>query len=248
MAKIVHRANERRFHDMGWMSIAASFRQDMPSLDRQQFGSLVTIDDTIVLPAAKGFGMHPQQNLEIINWVLKGALVHENSLGHQDIAYAGDLQLISSGSGILHHEYNYSDSEAVELLQIWILPKEQNTIPHYTALSRPELKWDNRFKTLIVPQLSQLPPCAATPPVNAEQLGILQDAYVAMGYFEAQAQGYYTLQQAINGLYIMVISGTIAITAERLTAKDAMGLTEIETVHFQALTATQLLAIEVPLH
>ncbi|NCQ40905.1 MAG: pirin family protein, partial [Cyanobacteria bacterium] len=102
-------------------------------LDRTQmnFRSRRVLNEDIVAPEM-GFPLHPHKNAEILTYIVSGELTHTDSLGHREIIKRGDVQYTNAGSGIEHSEINQHSSEAVHLLQIWILPKDQNTTPAYS--------------------------------------------------------------------------------------------------------------------
>lgn len=235
MKKVIHRSYERKICGKNWIRIAASFRPDMP-LEQRHFGYLIALDEAIIEPAAKGFGMHPHNNLEIISVILKGQLIHEDSMGNRVICQAGDVQLLSAGTGILHNEYNASDHEYIEMLQIWILPQLKNIMPTYHYQSGKKLQDKNCFYPIIAPQK------------KVHCLPINQQAYIYWGRFDATVTETYHIHKATHGIYFFVLEGEVAIDNEILQTRDAIGLTIFETVSFTTLVATQLLIIEVPMY
>lgn len=129
--KYIRRSEDRGGVDMGWLKSRHSFSFGN-YYDPKHMGVSVlrVINDDVVMPS-QGFGTHGHRDMEIISYVTKGALEHKDSEGNQYIIPAGDVQRMSAGTGIMHSEYNASDSEEVNFLQIWVMPKYRGIKPGY---------------------------------------------------------------------------------------------------------------------
>src|SRR4051812_8224077 len=126
MKTIIHRAKDRGIQDHGWLKAAHSFSfANYHDPEKMHFGLLRVLNDDIVAPGM-GFGTHGHDNMEIVTIPLKGALAHKDSLGSEGLIGLNEVQIMSAGKGIQHSEFNGSSTDEVNLLQIWVFPKERN--------------------------------------------------------------------------------------------------------------------------
>jgi redox-sensitive bicupin YhaK (pirin superfamily) len=136
----LRRAGERGHFDHGWLDTYHTFSfGEYYDPAHVGFRSLRVINDDRVRPG-QGFGMHGHRDMEIVTYVLEGALEHKDSLGNGSIIRAGQLQRMTAGTGVMHSEFNPSDNEWVHLYQIWLLPARKGLTPSYEELTpgRPE--------------------------------------------------------------------------------------------------------------
>ncbi|GAA6618120.1 pirin family protein [Scytonema sp. NUACC26] len=134
---LIHDRNARGQSRTGWLDSRHTFSfGGFYDPNRMGFRSLRVINDDRVVPGA-GFPTHGHKDMEILTYVLEGSIEHKDSLGNGSIIYPGDAQIMSAGTGILHSEYNPSETEPVHFLQIWIVPNKQGLQPRYEQKSFP---------------------------------------------------------------------------------------------------------------
>jgi redox-sensitive bicupin YhaK (pirin superfamily) len=235
MRKTVHLAKDRGFADHGWLKAAHSF-SFAQYFDPQKvhFGLLRVLNDDIVAPGM-GFGMHGHDNMEIVTIPLRGVLAHKDSLGSEGTIVPGEVQIMSAGSGIRHSEFNGSSTEEVNLLQIWVFPKERNIQPRYDQKQFDPAQAENRFQLLVAPDEAE------------GALWINQDAVFALGDFDAGSDFNYSIKHPGNGAYVFVIEGTIELDNTTLGCRDAAGVYETENIPFLVKEKAKVLVIEVPM-
>jgi redox-sensitive bicupin YhaK (pirin superfamily) len=131
----IRKANERGHAEHGWLDAYHTFSfSDYNDPQWRSFRSLRVLNDDLIMPGM-GFGAHPHRDMEIITYILSGALQHKDSMGNGRVIRTGELQYMSAGSGVFHSEFNPSKDEAAHLLQIWIEPDAKNLTPRYAEKS-----------------------------------------------------------------------------------------------------------------
>ena len=234
MKKVIHKADTRGHSQHDWLDSYHTFSFDEYfDSDRINFGALRVLNDDKIAPG-EGFQTHPHKNMEVISIPLKGYLKHGDSVQNTKTITPGDIQVMSTGSGIYHSEYNGSDKEQLEFLQIWVFPRVENTKPEYNNFDiRPLLK-ANELALILSPN-------GKTP------ASIKQDAWFSMGSFDTEKTIEYKMHQEGNGVYIFVLEGEITVAEERLSKRDGIGVWDTKEFPIHILKGTQLLLIEVPM-
>jgi redox-sensitive bicupin YhaK (pirin superfamily) len=235
MKKVFHPANERGHNDIGWLKANFSFSfGPYYNPEKVQFGALRVLNDDIIA-GGKGFGAHPHDNMEIITIPLFGALEHEDSMGNIGVVKAGEVQIMSAGTGIQHSEYNHSKTEAANTLQIWLFPKEMNIEPRYDQKSFTNDLKPNQLTTLISPVKGE------------DTLWINQNAIFSIGDFDAWKQIKYDIKIPGNGAYIFLIEGNISVDETELNKRDALGVYDMSSLTIETKAHSRILIMEVPM-
>ncbi|WP_243315790.1 pirin family protein [Geothrix paludis] len=144
-------AGARGHFDFGWLDTRHTFSfGEYFDPEHTQFHALRVLNEDRVQPG-KGFGTHGHRDMEILTWVLSGALEHRDSLGTHGVIRPGEAQVMSAGTGIRHSEFNASASEAVHFLQIWIVPERQGLAPRYDQVAFPGPELENRLRLIASP-------------------------------------------------------------------------------------------------
>lgn len=235
MKTIYHSASTRGAANHGWLNAKHSFSfANWYNPERMNFGALRVLNDDIVSKGA-GFGKHPHDNMEIITIPLSGSLKHQDSMGNSSVIKAGEIQVMSAGTGIEHSEFNPSHAEDLNLFQIWIFPNKRNVEPRYDQFLMDTTRMHNHFLQLVSPDKTD------------EGTWIHQNAWIHMAQIDESTTLSYVLHGKNNGVYFMVVEGEFQIGEQKLEKKDAFGVWETESVEIKTIKAGRILAIEVPM-
>ncbi|HXB09648.1 MAG TPA: pirin family protein [Puia sp.] len=265
MSTTLHKADTRGHADHGWLNSFFSFSfAGYYNPQRVQFGVLRVLNDDRVA-GGRGFGSHPHDNMEIISIPLEGSLAHEDNLGHKEIVSAGEVQVMSTGKGVFHSEYNNSPDQPVEFLQIWVFPNKLNVTPRYDQVRLDPRKGHNALQQLIYPYpgpagsttalagTTTAPTGTTTTPTGSTTAPaggswIYQDAWFHMGTFDAGRKIGYQLKKPGNGIYLFVIDGAFLYNGQRLETRDALGITDVDSIDIEAAEqGSRILIMDVPM-
>lgn len=236
MKKIIQKADERGIAEHGWLHSKFSFSfAEYYNPMKMGFGLLRVLNDDIIEPG-EGFGKHPHNNMEIITIMLQGELEHKDSSGSGSVIRPGEIQVMSAGTGILHSEFNHSQLDLVNLLQLWIIPKERNIAPRY----------DQKLFTLAEIKNSILKVVSGTK--SNDTLYIHQNAAISLGKLDKGKKLVYNFSYKGNGVYLFVIKGNVSIDGAELNERDSAGISEVDNFEISALTDSEFVFIEVPMN
>jgi redox-sensitive bicupin YhaK (pirin superfamily) len=229
----LRRSEERGHANHGWLDSYHSF-SFARYYDPEHMGySVLRVINEDVVAGGQGFGMHPHRDMEIVTYMLKGAIQHRDSLGNGSVIKAGDVQRMTAGTGIVHSEFNASASEDAHLLQIWLLPERNNLTPGYEEKHFDAAEKQDRWKLI------------ASRGGIGGSLHINQDVSL---YASVISEGK-ILDYAIEAdrrLYIQVARGRIRLNDTLLEAGDAAKVDALDAVKVEALEEAEILLFDLP--
>lgn len=229
----IHRNSQRGAANHGWLQSNHSFSfGHYYNPEQMGFGPLLVINEDRVEPS-KGFGTHGHEDMEIISYVIKGALEHKDSMGNGSVIRYGDVQRMSAGTGVRHSEFNHSDSERVHFLQIWIEPNVKGIPPSYE-----EKHFDQASKT---GQLRLI----ASPDRKDGSVLIHQDAYIYASILTAGDVLEHSIANSRTA-YVHVIHGQIDVCGNTLKTGDALKITETNLIDFRNASEVEFLFFDLP--
>lgn len=233
MKAIIHRADTRGHANFGWLDTNHTFSfSNYFNPERVHFGVLRVLNDDFVA-GGQGFGLHPHDNMEIVSIPISGSLEHQDTMGNKQVISAGEVQIMSAGSGLQHQEYNHSSDEVVNFLQIWILPKERNITPRYEQKKYDVNALNARWVEVVSPETSE------------DAIWINQDAHFYLTKVGPNEQRNLKISNAAHGTYFFVIDGQVDIEGQILNKRDGMGVIEGDEIQIKGVTDAFVLAMEV---
>ncbi|WP_374308801.1 pirin family protein [Dongia sp.] len=215
----------------GWLDAKHHFSfADYYDPDRMGWGALRVWNDDTIAPKS-GFPPHGHADMEIITYVREGAISHKDSEGNQGRTSAGDVQVMSAGTGIRHSEYNLED-ETTRIFQIWIMPSRRGTAPSWGAKPFPKGDRSGRFVTL-----------ASGYEADVEALPIRTEARVLGATLKAGQTAEYALGKGRHA-YLVPATGAIEINSVRATARDGIAITDEPILRVTALEEAELVMVD----
>lgn len=235
MKTTYHPASSRGYADHGWLKSYHTFsfaRYFNP--ERVHFGKLRVLNDDVI-SGGSGFGTHPHDNMEIVSIPIYGGLAHKDTMGNASVISTGEVQIMSAGSGLQHSEFNASQKDAANFLQIWVFPKERNIMPRYEQKVFSLDGRKNKFQTVVGPDRKD------------GALWINQDSWFTLADFEAGKKATYNLNLKGNGVYLFVMEGELKANGFKVNQRDGLGIEQTEKIDFEFSSNAKILLIEVPM-
>ncbi|MBM9500160.1 pirin family protein [Leptospira sp. 201903071] len=234
METVYHAQETRGKADFGWLKSRHTFSfSSYYEPARVQFGKLRVLNDDIVI-GGKGFPPHPHENMEIVSIPLSGSLEHKDSEGNSSVIQAGEVQIMSAGTGIVHSEYNASSTEPVNFLQIWILPDKMGIAPRYEQKKFNVEDRQGKFQTVVSPEK------------ESGAVWINQNVIFSLAHGKKELKIEYIPKNESGGVYFFLISGSVEIDGKKLSARDGLGLSASPKLEILFLEESELLAIDTP--
>lgn len=229
----VRRSNERGYADHGWLKSFHTFSfAEYYDPKHVEFGPLRVINEDRVAPGA-GFGTHGHRDMEIISYVLDGALAHKDSIGTGSTIKPGDVQRMSAGSGVMHSEFNASREQPVHFLQIWIQPNVHGVTPSYEEKHFSAAEKRGRLRLIASPDAAEGSVC------------IHQDARVYAGLFDGDEAGRLALAPDRQA-YVHVARGSVEVNGVALNAGDAVKLRDTAELNLSKGRQAEVIVFDLP--
>jgi quercetin 2,3-dioxygenase len=223
------RPSEERGHNkLSWLDSRFTFSFDQYyDPEHVQFRALRVINEDHVAPGA-GFPTHPHRDMEILTWILEGAIEHRDNSGGNGVIRPGELQHMTAGRGVMHSEFNPSPKDPAHLLQIWILPERKGLDPSYEQLSFPDAELRGKFSLVAGPKA----------PVT-----IHQDANLYIARLDAGAEAKHTLEPGRHA-WVQVARGGVELNGKKLKAGDGAAISDEAGINVRAGEASEVLLFD----
>jgi len=227
----VRKANERGHANHGWLDTYHTFSfSSYQDPDHTQFRSLRVMNEDVVAPG-QGFGTHPHHDMEIVTYVLEGALEHKDSMGNGEVLRPGEFQRMSAGTGITHSEFNPSETEPVHLYQIWLLPERKGIEPSYEQKRFDDGGMTNQLRLV------------ASPGAELGSLKIHQDACIYLAKLDVGKQITHELR-AGRYAWFQVLRGDVSINGLGLETSGGAAVGEESSLTIQATSDAEVMLFD----
>ena len=222
------RSDSRGSADHGWLKAKHTFSfAEYRDPQRVHFGKLRVINEDRIAPA-QGFGTHPHKDMEIVTYIINGAIEHKDSMGNGTVIRAGEVQRMTAGTGVLHSEFNHSEDEELHLLQIWIFPEENHLEPGYEQTLFPREDKLNRLRLI------------GSRDGRDGSITIHQDVDLYASVLE-QGNEVTLHDVADRRIFVQVVSGNLDVNGEKLSAGDGAQIRNATDISVKAEAGAEFL-------
>ena len=227
----IRKAAERGHADYGWLKTHHTFSFSSYHDERHMgFRSLRVMNEDYVA-AGQGFGTHPHRDMEIVTYVLEGALEHNDSMGNGEVLRPGEFQRMSAGTGITHSEFNPSAIEPVHLYQIWLLPERRGIEPSYEQKRFPEAERRNRLQVV-----------ASRDAIDGSLL-IHQDACIFLSQLDAGKRIEHQLSAGRHA-WLQVLRGSVSLNGQSLATSDGAAVSDESQLAIEAIENAEIMLFD----
>jgi len=227
----LRKSDERGATKMGWLDSKHSFSfGEYYDPKHESFGALRVINEDWIAGGG-GFAPHGHRDMEIVTYLIDGALQHKDSVGGGGVIRPGEIQRMSAGRGIVHSEFNASRDQAAHLLQIWITPAKQGLEPSYEQKAIAPESVRNKFGRI------------AAPDPGASEVRLVQDAQIWAAKLDADAQASHRIAPGRRA-WLQLVSGELVLDGETLKAGDAAAITGADAVEVRAVKPSEVLLFD----
>ena len=227
------RSDSRGAADHGWLRSKHTFSfADYHNPEMMGFAKLRVVNEDWIEPGM-GFGTHPHRDMEIVTYMIDGALEHKDSMGNGSTIRPGELQRMTAGTGVLHSEFNHSQEEQAHLLQIWILPERNGLEPGYEQKLFPSDEKRNTWRIV------------GSRDGRDGSLTIHQDVNLLSTELEAGKELEYEFEGKRRG-FLQVVHGSIDVDGESISAGDAVATQDQSALTVRAIDDAELLLFDMP--
>ncbi len=229
----LRKAEDRGRARYGWLDSRHTFSFGRYfDRDHMGFGPLRVINDDRVAPGA-GFGAHGHRDMEIISYVVDGAMEHRDSLGHGSVIRPGDVQRMSAGTGIEHSEFNHSPTAPLRFLQIWVIPERRGLAPGYEQIHFDAAERRGRLRIV------------ASRDGRERSVTVHQDVAIYVGLFDGGESDALALRHG-RAAWVQVVRGALEVNGERLAEGDGAALAAVPAVEIAHGEGAEVLVFELP--
>jgi quercetin 2,3-dioxygenase len=231
MMLTIRRAKDRGHFNHGWLDTYHTFSfADYYDPKHVHFRALRVMNEDRVAPG-QGFGTHPHRDMEIVTYVLEGALEHRDSMGNGEVLRPGEFQRMSAGSGITHSEFNPSKSELVHLYQVWLLPEQKGITPSYEQKAFLDDALTGRLRIV------------ASPNGEEGSLKINQDARIYLSKLPAGAMARHAMP-ANRHAWLQVLRGTVALNGQTVEVGDGVAASDEAALDIRATSDAEIMLFD----
>ncbi len=227
----IRRSTERGHLNHGWLDTYHTFSfGDYYDPAHVQFRSLRVMNEDRIAPG-EGFGTHPHRDMEIVTYVLEGALEHRDSMGHGEVLRPGEFQRMSAGTGITHSEFNPSATESTHLYQIWIFPEQKGITPSYEQRAFPDNELRDQLRLV------------ASPKTENGSLLIQQDARIFLSRLSLNRELTHEISPGRHA-WLQVLRGAATLNGQEMFFGDGAAVSDERSLAIQATEPAELMLFD----